>query len=257
MQINNYDNSYEKGVAERAAWRQKRRNRRLTLACLVGITLLLAVITACVIRLMPLYAEYSYETKINTLNLPKLSGPSEVSLVIYYQHEMPTDIQIRNTTNNIQYEYTADDSVPGQISLICDLQDTSLAYQLTLIPQDNYALDYKVDVQPSRNDIPCTIRTSVNSRNQMLVTINADYIYNQDDIKCYIDAQGDRFSKTSETYVLERNKDFTVNLSDIYGDNVANIQKVTVFVYQMGIDPETGIESTIRSKKQIFQRWDR
>ena len=157
--------------------------KHVNIICLCLMTICVAGAIFCLAKLLPMYANYEYETSLNTLDLPKVTVPTDISITIAYENNPPTDIKIINTNLKGSWDCTVTpDDKKKQLYVLFSTDIPSENYKLQLMPQDNYELGYIVRSEPSKDYIVATVdifnRSINHGPEQYMLKVDASYKYN-------------------------------------------------------------------------------
>lgn len=207
------------------ARREKEKNKnRLRKYVICGIFASLNLIAAafCLSCLMPMYADYKYQTTKNTLLLPEITEPCLVEVQINYQGERPSDIKI--TENNMTVPNLVIEEFPDEkyVILSFDTRHLSDKYYLTLKPQDNLNLTYDIRKLPSRRHIVYDTEFYTDAQKDLWVQFSSAYPRLDDPTNVVI-----KFIGKKHPYIY----DFNTLQHEIYNINVFELARI------QGLDP--------------------
>ena len=159
--------------------------------CIGGITYSLSII-------MPQYAKFDYENHLEHLSLPEITEPSHLQLKIWYVNQKPTDIKIVPLDPDARpYQNKTDIvEIPEEKAILIDAELLEpLAYELTLMPQDNYELSYEILAQEeAHTKIYCKPELYYDSNNHLILEIKAYYKYSEQNFTSLIRLDGTNYS---------------------------------------------------------------
>lgn len=220
-----------------------RRRRRKLLLCLLGMAVCVSGAIFCILRLMPMYADYSYRTGLETLHLPEIEKPCRAHIRILYSGSIPSDIiaTAGGRSYGNPYAMTVDED-SKLIDILWDIQAPGSDYCIVLRPEDNSFLDYSIEIMPSVLELDIEASAVSIKGPDSELDIRAQYVYNDDPIYGYLVAKGNRFSKTSRTFVIENGGDIKFVIYDMFDVDLSRAESFTLHLYQ----DETGEDGHVQ-----------
>lgn len=210
--------------------------------CIIFVCCGIAVIAYCLHGLMPLYGDFQYQNRLNHLQLPEITEPSIVEIQITYINKKPIDLKIQNGEKYVQDVKVQEDPDNKSIYVTFDTQTASADYMLSLLPQDNYELQYKITQSPSLLYMSNTVDFYKDAYGDLWVDLTPSYPYiGEEKIYCFITLNGDGYAPTIYDARMEQNKLVSLNLSELIRTkniDLAKCREITVtFSANSKIDP--------------------
>lgn len=151
----------------------------------------ITVIFVYVRKIMPLYASWQYANKTMTLDLPVTSEPKLVTIELQYGNKPPSDVKIKLENKTIIKTVQELDENNKILKISYDDNNFDKQHILTLTPQDNYELTYKIITNPSISHTSNNIKCYKNQNGDFWLAINGKYdTMDSVDVKLIVQATG-------------------------------------------------------------------
>ena len=203
-------------MAKKPKYKQPNRKIRMcNLICIIFMCLGIASATYCLHSLMPMYGDYQYENRLNHLAIPEITQPTMVEIQVRYVNKEPTDITVTNGDRYVQNVEIEHINAEKTIFIRFDTDIPSSEYALSLLPQDNYRLEYEILQLPSIQYLIYDVDFYTDAQGDKWMSFSASYPRTEDTINCFIKYQGERYAPTIYDAKLTQGEKICINISEI------------------------------------------
>lgn len=164
--------------------RVKKNRKRATLACLGVMVMAAAAGAWAVSNIMPLRGQWEYENRREYKALDTVTEPSYLYVVIKYEGEAPGGIEIAGENGiRVRRMDVDQDAEAKTMAIGADIgpDEVPQAYVLSLVPGDNYELQYSVEIQPSYRHMISSAEFYTDADGNLWFSCSASYKRNLDE----------------------------------------------------------------------------
>ena len=241
-----------------------RKLRTYNIICAIFMCLGIAGIAFCLHNLMPMYGDYQYQNRLNHLIIPEITKPTLVEIQIKYINAKPTDIKVTNGDMYVGKVEIEEIDSEKSIFIRFDTNKPSKDYILSLLPQDNYELEYEILQLPSIKYLISDVEFYTDSHNDRWISFSASYPRTEDPISCFVKYQGNRYAPVVYDSRIMQNDKICINVSEItkvkginlYAcDEIQIILSVNSKINPDGPDTRENIIMVSESKTMRLENW--
>lgn len=209
----------------------------ISILCIALIT-----IVFCMLKIMPMYATWQYGNKTMALELPVIYEPTLVTIELSYGNTPPSDIKIRLDNKSIVKCVQELDEKNKILKVSYDTNNFGQTHTLTLTPQDNYEMTYKIIKEPSISYVSNSIKQYIDQNNDYWLAIYGKYdTIDNANVKLIVQAtskQADGKESKPMIYDLgiEYGKTTYINVSEVLRVKKIDPETITNININMGIN---------------------
>ncbi len=136
--------------------RVKRNRRRAAIACACAMAMSAAAAVWAMAGILPLRGQWEYENRRECRTLAQVDEPAYLYVVIKYEGQAPEGVEITGDGGSrLRDMDVVHDEEAKAMAIGAEVgpDNTGQEYAISLVPADNYELQYSVEVQPSYKHI--------------------------------------------------------------------------------------------------------